>query len=121
MSIAMNPRPVVTALLVNLDSFFTGGHNVYIYLNLSFGDYFPLGSPDQLAELSVTHPYPGENKLVDRLLAIPDVSEKYRNEMDAKVDQLLTDEQRAQLKRLREGGAPAPGFPGKERPKGDRP
>ncbi|HJZ93846.1 MAG TPA: CotH kinase family protein [Gemmataceae bacterium] len=88
----MKPRPAVTAWRVNLDSFFASGHNVYIYLNpgidrfvfipsdldLSFGGYFPFGSPDQQAELGLTHPYPGENKLLDRLLAIADVSDKYQ-------------------------------------------
>jgi spore coat protein H len=82
----------VTALLVNLDSFFTGGHNSYVYLNpetnkfvfipwdldLAFGGFFMLGSPDQQAETSLTHPYSGEHKLVDRMLAIKDVKEKYQ-------------------------------------------
>jgi len=82
----------VTALLANLDSFFTGGHNAYLYLHpetkkvlilpwdldLSFGGFFLMGQPDQQADLSITHPYPGEHKLTDRLLAIPEVGEKYR-------------------------------------------
>jgi spore coat protein H len=82
----------VTALVANLDSFFTGGHNVYIYLNpttnklvfipwdldLSFGGFFMFGQPDQQADLRLTHPYPGENKLVERLLAVTEIGEKYQ-------------------------------------------
>ena len=82
----------VTALLANLDSFFVGGHNAYLYLypetnkilflpwdlDLSFGGFFLLGQPDQQADLSIMHPYPGEHRLTDRLLAIPDVNDRYR-------------------------------------------
>jgi len=81
----------VTALLANMDSFFVGGHNAYVYLNpetkkfifipwdldLAFGGFFLFGSPDQQADISLTHPYAGEHKLVDRLLAMPEIKEKY--------------------------------------------
>src|SRR5262249_28737220 len=81
----------VTALLANLDNIFMG-HNALIYLNpttkrfvfipwdldLSFGGFFVFGSPEQQAELSIMHPYGGENKLVDRLLAQKDISARYR-------------------------------------------
>src|SRR5438552_2722246 len=76
-----------------MDSIFTIGHNVYIYLNpetnkfvfipwdkdLSFGGFFMFGSADQQAEMSLTHPYAGEFKLVDRLLADKEITEKYHN------------------------------------------
>jgi spore coat protein H len=82
-----------TSFLANTDSFFVGGHNAYVYLNpksnkfvllpwdldLAFGGFFLLGTPDQHADLSLTHPYPGENKLIDRILAIKDVSERYQS------------------------------------------
>jgi spore coat protein H len=82
----------VTALLANLDSFFVGGHNAYLYLHpetnkvvflpwdldLAFGGFFLLGQPDQQADLSLTHPYPGEHRLTDRLLAIPEMADRYR-------------------------------------------
>jgi len=82
----------VTAMVSNMDSFFTGGHNCYIYLNpetarfvfipwdldLAFAGFPMMGSPDQLMELSLTKPYGGGNRLVDRLLAITDVREKYQ-------------------------------------------
>jgi spore coat protein H len=37
-----------------------------------------MGSPDQQTDLSLTHPYSGEHKLTDRLLAIPEIGERYR-------------------------------------------
>ena len=81
-----------TTLLANLDSFFTGGHNAYLYLDaksnkvvfmpwdldLAFGTFFLLGTPDHQADLSIMHPYSGEFKLVDRLFAIPDMAERYK-------------------------------------------
>jgi spore coat protein H len=82
----------VTALIVNMDSFFVGGHNAYVYLNpetnkfvfipwdldLSFGGFFPFGSADQQADVSLTHPYPGEHRLVDRVLAVKELNEQYQ-------------------------------------------
>jgi spore coat protein H len=81
----------MTALLCNLDSFFTGGHNVYIYLDpetnklvfipwdldIAFGGFFLLGQADQQADLRLTHPYPGEHKLFDRMMAVPELRERY--------------------------------------------
>jgi hypothetical protein len=46
--------------------------------DLAFGGFFLFGQPDQQADLSITHPYPGQHKLTDRLLAIPEVGDKYR-------------------------------------------
>src|SRR5262249_24810191 len=80
------------ALLSNLDGFFALGQNYSLYLNPKTNEFvfipgdlesslaaFPfMGTPDQLMDLSLTHPYPGENKLPDRLLAIKEVSEKYQ-------------------------------------------
>ncbi|MBY0522377.1 MAG: CotH kinase family protein [Gemmataceae bacterium] len=82
----------VNALLVNLDSFLMVGHNYYLYLNpetnkfvfipwdldLSMGGFPMGGTPDQQMDLSVMHPYSGQNKLIDRLFAMKDVSEKYQ-------------------------------------------
>lgn len=80
------------ALLANLDSFLVVGHNYYLYLNpetnkftfipwdvdLSFGRG-PMGGPvERQAELSLVHPHAGENKLIDRLLAMKDVNDKYQ-------------------------------------------
>ena len=76
----------------NLESVFALGHNYLLYLNpktnkfillpgdleFSLANFLLMGNPDQLMDLSLTHPYPGQNKLVDRLLAIKDGSEKYQ-------------------------------------------
>src|SRR5262249_40715210 len=81
-----------TSLVANLDSFFTIGHNYYLYLNpttnrfvfipwdldLSMGGFPMMASAEQQSDLSLTHPYGGDNKLADRLLAMPEVKEKYQ-------------------------------------------
>jgi hypothetical protein len=82
----------VTSMVSNLDSFFTIGHNYYLYLDpdsnkfvfipwdldLSFAGFPFMASPEQQLDLSLTHPYGGENKLVERLLAIQQVSAQYQ-------------------------------------------
>lgn len=82
----------VNALVCNLDSFLMLGHNYYMYLDpetnrfvfipwdtdLSMAAFMMGGSADQQAELSLQHPYPGENKLIDRLMAMPAVNERYQ-------------------------------------------
>jgi putative membrane-bound dehydrogenase-like protein len=79
------------ALTANLESFFALGHNYVLYLDpktnkfhflpgdleFSFANFLLMGTADQLLDLSVTRPYPGENKLPDRLLAIKEVKEQY--------------------------------------------
>jgi hypothetical protein len=79
------------ALLANLDSFLALGHNYYMYLrpdtnqfvfipwdlDLSFGNFPMAGTAQQQEELSLIHPHMGDNKLIDRLLAMPEVKEKY--------------------------------------------
>jgi spore coat protein CotH len=80
------------ALLANLDSFLGFGHNNYLYLrpdtnrfvfipwdlDLSWGTWPPGGTAQQQTALSLTHPHLGENKLIDRLLAMDEVKEKYQ-------------------------------------------
>ncbi len=82
----------VNSLLANLDSFFTIGHNYYLYLNpqtnrlvfipwdvdLSMGNFAFMGTPEQQMDLSLTHPYAGTNKLTERLLAMKDVADQYQ-------------------------------------------
>lgn len=82
----------VNSFVVNVDSFFGMGHNYYIYLNpetdrlvympwdldLSLAGFpMMMGGGDQL-KLSLAHPHGGENKLIDRVLAVPEYKEKYR-------------------------------------------
>ncbi len=80
------------ALVSNLESFFALGHNYHLYLDprtdkfifipgdleFSFANFLLMGSADQLMDLSLTKPYPGQNRLPDRLLAIKTVNEKYQ-------------------------------------------
>ena len=81
------------ALLANLDSYLGYGHNYYLYLNpstnrfafipwdldLSLATWPAAGMPEQQVELSLTHPHAGDNRLIDRLLAIPAHQERYRS------------------------------------------
>jgi putative membrane-bound dehydrogenase-like protein len=80
------------ALVSNLESFHALGHNYYLYLHpetnkflfipgdleLSFANFGFMGTAEQQMDLSLNHPYPNDNKLVDRLLAIKDVQAKYQ-------------------------------------------
>ena len=79
------------ALLSNLDSYLGFGHNYYLYLvpdsnqfvfipwdlDLSLATWPAVGTPEQLVDLSIRHPHAGEDKLLDRLLAIPAHQERY--------------------------------------------
>lgn len=82
----------VNSLLANLDSFFTLGHNYYLYLSadtnrltfvpwdvdLSMGNFAFMGTAEQQMDLSLTHPYSGTNKLTDRIMAMNGVPDKYQ-------------------------------------------
>ncbi len=81
-----------------------------------------MGTADQLMDLSLTHPYPGDNKLVERLLAIKEVSEKYRKLLKELSEKAFTKEQL--LKRHRgdrkgDEGAAGEGEKGGRRAQGD--
>lgn len=79
------------ALLSNMDSYLGFGHNYYLYLvpgtnkfvfipwdlDLSLATWPAVGTPEQLVELSIHHPHAGQNKLIDRLFAIPAHKERY--------------------------------------------
>ncbi len=80
------------ALTSNLQSVFALGSNYHVYLHpkthkfvflageleFALANFLLMGTADQLMDLSLTHPYPGDNKLVERLLAMPEVSRKYQ-------------------------------------------
>ena len=81
----------LNALLSNLDSYLGFGHNYYLYLvpgknhfvfipwdlDLSLASWPAVGTPEQLVDLSLLHPHAGDNRLIDRLLAIPRHREHY--------------------------------------------
>jgi hypothetical protein len=91
-------------LLASLDGFLGLGHNYYLYLSpgtgkftfvpwdldLAFGAFALYGTADQLADLSVDHPHLGENKLIDRLLAMPDVRAAYRGHVRRLAGEVFT-------------------------------
>ncbi|HEX5273568.1 MAG TPA: CotH kinase family protein, partial [Gemmataceae bacterium] len=80
------------ALTSNLESAVALGHNYHLYLNpksnkfvlvpgdleFSLANFLLMGTADQLMDLSLTHPYPGDNKLTSRLLGIKDVGDQYQ-------------------------------------------
>ncbi|MGE3806291.1 MAG: CotH kinase family protein, partial [Gemmataceae bacterium] len=79
------------ALTSNLHSFLALGHNYYLYLNpktnkfvfipddleFSCANFLLMGTPEQLIDVSLLKPYPGENKLPDRLLARKEIKDRY--------------------------------------------
>jgi putative membrane-bound dehydrogenase-like protein len=80
-------------LTSNLESVFALGHNYYLYLHprsnkfvflpgdleFALANFLLMGNADEVQNLSLTRPYPGANKLVDRLLAIKEVDAQYRS------------------------------------------
>ena len=82
----------VQAMIANADGFFTLAYNYSLFLDpktnrfvfipgdqeLSFANFAMMGSADQLMDMSLARPYGGENRLVDRLLAITEVREAHQ-------------------------------------------
>lgn len=83
----------VNALLVNLDSYLSGRHNFYLYLNpendrfmfipwdqdLSLGTFSGGrgGATGSVLDLSLLHPYTGQNPLISRVFAMPEMKKRY--------------------------------------------
>jgi hypothetical protein len=75
----------MTVLLVNTDSMLTTGHNYYLHVhpndqklrvvpwdtNLSMGNFPATGSVDHQIDLSINHPWAGQFRLIERILAVP--------------------------------------------------
>ena len=80
-----------TAVVSNLDSFFTLGHNYCLYLHpetnkfhfipwdvdLSLGNFALFGTAEQQMDLNLTKPY-AQNRLADRLMANRGFAERYQ-------------------------------------------
>jgi hypothetical protein len=80
------------ALLANMDSFLSTGHNFFMYvhpqtlkvhfvpwdLNLSLGGFDWVGNAQEQVELSLRRPYVGKNLLIERVLKIPRFEARYR-------------------------------------------
>jgi hypothetical protein len=94
------------ALLANLDSFLGFGHNFYLYLHpdtnkflfipwdldLSMGAWPMAGTPEQQVNLSIMHPHRGPNRLIERLLAVKEINERYRKLVKELTDTCFTKE-----------------------------
>lgn len=95
------------AVTSNLESFFALGHNYFLYLDpksnqfrfipgdleFSFANFLLLGTAEELMDLSLLKPYPGENKLPQRLLAMEDVKAKYMQVVEELSAQVFTQQQ----------------------------
>ncbi len=95
------------ALTANLEGFFGFGQNYHLYLDaktnkfvflpgdleFSLANFLLMGTPDQLMDLSLTKPYPGQNKLPDRLLAMKEVKAKYQTLLKDLAGKVFTREQ----------------------------
>jgi spore coat protein H len=89
---------VLNVALANCDSYFSMGKNFYLYLNpatshltfipwdfdLSFGGHFLFGTPEQRMNLTIDKPT--DDRLFTRLLAIPEMKERYHALMREFVD-----------------------------------
>jgi hypothetical protein len=94
------------AMLASLDGFLGMGHNYYLYLapetgkfsfipwdlDLAFGGFAMYGSPEQTANLSVDHPFVAENKLIERLLAMPEAKTAYLDATRRLLSEVFTPE-----------------------------
>lgn len=83
------------AITANLDSFLSMGHNYYLYLNpatnkfmfipwdlnMAFGGFGMAGGGEQQIDLSINHPHSEQNKLIERLLEMPEVKAAYHEHL----------------------------------------
>ncbi len=91
----------MNVILANLDSFLSGSQNYYAYLepssnqiqllpwdlDISFGAFEMLGTPESRRNLSLDRPQTGygNNRLIERVLALPRQKQAYR----ARIEQLM--------------------------------
>lgn len=95
----------IQAMLVNLDSFLTTGHNYYLYqnprdgkfywmpwdLDLSFGNFAIAGGPAQEMDLSIYRPQVPPNRLIERLLAIDELDQRYQQHLRQLAEEVFTE------------------------------
>jgi spore coat protein CotH len=94
------------AMLANMDSFLSTGHNFYLYmdpdarkihfipwdLNLSFGTFDWVGTTREQTELSLRQPYVKPNRLTERVLSISRFAKAYKEETARIAKTVLTTE-----------------------------
>jgi hypothetical protein len=95
------------AALANLDSPLYTGHNYYLYLqsqtgrfhfipwdlNEAFGGFFPAGSAEEQTNLSIRRPFPEGQRFLERLWAMPEHKESFRERYAALLATALKQEQ----------------------------
>lgn len=81
----------VQGMIVNLDSILTTGHNYYLYerpsdgryvfvpwdMNMSFGGFGAVAGAEQQLDWSVRKPYVPPNRLIERILAVAELRDRY--------------------------------------------
>ena len=97
----------VNVILSNLDSFLGGSQNYYAYLDptsnkfqllpwdldISFGAFEMLGTPDARRDLSIDRPQVGQgsNRLIERVLSIPRYKQAYRDRIQELMESLFAE------------------------------
>lgn len=106
----------VNTMLCNFDGLGLG-HNYYLYLSpdtnrfvyfpwdldLTFGGFPMFFSPEQQMNLSIEHPHMGDNRLINRLLAIPDVKAAYRAQLRQLAEKVFRGDRFAKDRQAAEG------------------
>lgn len=95
-----------TTMVATMDSILGFGHNFYLYLSPktnkftfmpwdldhAFGAFFPVGTVQQQVKMSINHPHAGDNKLFDRILAVPKVKAAYHKEVKRIATTIFTED-----------------------------
>jgi len=96
----------VEVLLSSYDSLFSNGQNFYVYLDpksdkfgfipwdldLAWGGFFLLGSTKERERASIWHPWVGENRFLQRVMAVEEFREIYRAHLEEFLGQLFVPE-----------------------------
>ena len=96
----------VEVLLATYDSLFTNGQNFYLYLDpksgklgfipwdldLAWGGFFLLGNTKERERASIWHPWVGENRFLQRVMAVEEFRKIYRAHLEEFLSQLFVPE-----------------------------
>jgi DNA-directed RNA polymerase specialized sigma24 family protein len=93
-------------LLSNYDSFLSNGQNFYVYLDprtnkfgfipwdmdLAWGSFFLIGTTREREEASIWHPWVGEHRFLERVLAVEEFRTIYRAQLETLLARLFVPE-----------------------------
>jgi spore coat protein CotH len=93
-------------VVCNLDSFFGGSQNHYIYLepesnrfqflpwdmDHSFGAFHMMGTPDARRDLSIDRPVTDKHPIIERVLRVPGNKERYHEHLDDYLNTIFDEE-----------------------------